>query len=254
MKPNKTLGQNFLICKNIVEDIIKSAELKPSDFVLEIGPGKGALTEALIKAVPNGKVIAIEKDYRMVEFLKEKFSGAKNLEIVSGDVLEFFAASFKLRASSYKVVANIPYYLTSHLIRTLLETKLQPELMVLMVQKEVAERVVVKDGKESLLSISVKAYGEPKIIKKVPASCFYPKPNVDSAVLKISGINKKNFSKITEKEFFETLKRGFAHKRKLLASNLGAPKDVFEKCGLLVNTRAEKLSPKDWFCVVQCLK
>lgn len=250
MKPNKTLGQNFLICKNIVEDIIKSAEIKPSDFILEVGPGKGALTEALVKAAPKGKVVATEKDPRMVEFLKEQFSTAKNLEIIEGDILEMFPSS-ELKTQNYKVVANIPYYLTSHLIRVFLEAKKQPELMVLMVQKEVAERVVAKDGKESLLSISVKAYGEPKITKKVPASCFYPKPNVDSAVLKISGINKKNFGKTTEKDFFETLKRGFAHKRKLLASNLSAPKDIFEKCGLPTNIRAEKLSPKDWFCIVQ---
>jgi len=250
MNPNKLLGQNFLICKNFVADIVKSAELLPTDFVLEIGPGKGILTEALVEAVPKGKVLAIEKDPRMVEFLKEKFNGVKNLEIIEGDILEL-AEKIKL-PKGYKIVANIPYYITSHLLRVFLERTAQPEVMVLMVQKEVAERILARDKKESILSISVKVYGEPKIIKKVPATCFFPKPNVDSAILKISKINKTFFKKIKEEAFFEIVKRGFSQKRKLLKNNLDLPSAVMlVKCGIAEKARAENLSVENWGCLAK---
>lgn len=246
MKANKLLGQNFLICKNIVADIIKSADIKPTDFILEVGPGKGSLTEALIRAVPQGKVLAVEKDPRMVNFLKEKFSGVKNLEIILGDIRFLYPKSYILYPK-YKVVANIPYYLTSHLIRGFLESEHQPDLMVLMVQKEVADRILARDGKESLLSISVKVYGEPQIIKKVPASCFSPKPRVDSALIKISNISKKFFNDFSEESFFKIAKMGFGQKRKLLKNNLGLSG---AKCltarGVPENARAENLAIKDW--------
>ncbi len=253
MRPNKLLGQNFLTCNNIVTDIIKAAELKPTDFVLEVGPGKGILTEALVKAVPRGKVLAIEKDPRMVNLLREKFANIKNLEIIEGDILAHLpTVNSQLTAKKYKVVANIPYYITSYLLRTFLETKDQPELMVLMVQKEVAERILARDGKESLLSISVKVYGEPKIIKKVPASCFYPKPKVDSAILKISDISKRFFKTVNEKEFFKLVKKGFSQKRKLLKNNLGLSETQgLIECGATEKARAEDLSIKNWGCLAQ---
>lgn len=250
MKPNKTLGQNFLICQNFVTDIIKSAELSPTDFVLEVGPGKGILTEALIKAVPDGKVLAIEKDPRMVEFLKEKFADVKNLEIILGDALDLAPSVKKqLLNNDYKIVANIPYYITSHFLRNYLESKKQPTTIVLMIQKEVAERIVAKDKKESILSMSVKIFGTPKIIKKVPASCFYPEPKIDSAILKVSSISKSSLKNITEKYFFEIVKMGFSQKRKTIKNNMGKKADRLSLCKIGEKLRAEDLTLENWLCL-----
>ena len=259
MKPNKFLGQNFLNSKKIIADIIKAADLKLDDIVLEVGPGKGILTEALLEAVPKGRVIAIEKDERLVEFLKEKFSGAKNLEIINGDILKFNSNKLKANeAKGYKIVANIPYYITSHFLRKFLEGPsigsgfIQPSRMVLMLQKEVAERITARDKKESILSISVKAYGEPKIIKKVPARYFSPAPKVDSAILLIDNISKDFFKNIDEKKFFEIVKRGFSQKRKMLKNNLKLLNtECSTKCGVKENARAENLSVENWRCLTQ---
>lgn len=252
MKPNKFLGQNFLVSKSIVNDIIKAADLKPGDVVLEVGPGKGILTEALLEAVPRGKVIAVEKDARLVEFLEEKFSSAKNLEIINEDILKSQISN--LKSQKYKIVANIPYYITSHFSRKFLEnppTGGQPSKMVLMVQKEVGERIAgCSKKKESILSISVKVYGEPKIIKKVPASYFHPKPKVDSVILLIDNISKDFFKNIDEKSFFDLVKRGFSQKRKLLKNNLKMlDTECLIKCGIVEKARAEELSTDDWKCL-----
>jgi len=152
----------------------------------------------------------------------------------------------------YKIIANIPYYITSHLLRTFLESDCQPSLMVLMVQKEVAERIVGK--RESLLSISVKTYGRPEIIRKVPAGYFSPAPKVDSAVIKISGISKNFFQDIGEKKFFETVKKGFSQKRKMLINNLKAQKDDFTACNIDEKARAENLSLEQWKCLTVNVK
>ena len=155
----------------------------------------------------------------------------------------------------YKIIANIPYYITSRFLRTFLESDCQPSLMVLMVQKEVAERIVAKGklarrrGGESLLSISVKTYGRPEIIRKVPAGYFSPAPKVDSAVIKISGISKNFFQDIGEKKFFETVKKGFSQKRKMLINNLKAKKDDFTACNIDEKARAENLSLEQWKCL-----
>ncbi len=268
-KPIKHLGQNFLTSKKIIEDIIRAADLSPDDVVLEVGPGKGILTEAILKKIPRGKLIAVEKDKRLVEFLREKFKNVPNLELVEGDILKFDANKLKANeAKSYKIVANIPYYITSRFLRKFLESDYQSSRMVLMLQKEVAERIAGKGpslGKESILSISVKAYGEPKIIKKVPAEFFSPKPKVDSAILLINNISKDFFTKnkLDEKKFFELARLGFSHKRKLLKSNLknvshlvanmANIEGVFEKCGILQNARAEDLKLEDWRCFAKGL-
>jgi len=272
------LGQNFLKSKAIINEIVKAAEIKKSDTVLEIGPGKGILTEALIKNA--GVVIAVEKDYDLVEHLREKFKEVKNLKLVHGDILKFeklsgFARSRKAKEiGNYKIVANIPYYITSHFLRKFLQTQHQPSMMVLMLQKEVAERITAKNGKESILSISVKAYGQPKIIKNVPAKYFSPKPKVDSVIIKIEKISKEFFKEIdptspplrqgfagrarlrraSEKEFFELVKKGFSSKRKMLKNNLGISGEILKKCGINEKIRAEKLSLEDWKCLYKIIR
>ncbi len=275
IKPNKFLGQNFLKSKKIAEEIIKAADLSLDDVVLEVGPGKGFLTEELIKT--GAKIIAVEKDKNLAEFLKEKFTGVKNLEIINADILKFKSANWRIK---FKIVANIPYYITSHFLRKFLESDPpaggQPSLMVLMLQKEVAERIVSK--KESLLSISVKVYGSPKIIRRVKAGNFEPKPKVDSAILKISDISKNFFEELRirksvsfitdnkgndtetrfpdslEKNFFSVVKNGFSSKRKQLKNNLKLL-DIgsLTKCGISEKARAEDLSPENWKCLYQNL-
>jgi len=251
-KPKKSLGQNFLKSEKIAQEIVEAGEVCSEDIVLEVGPGEGILTAELLKKAK--KVIAVEKDEQLAEFLKIKFiNEIKNgkLEIISDDILKLDFNN-KLFAKSYKLIANIPYYITSHLLRTFLESDYQPSLMVLMVQKEVAERIV--GTKESILSISVKAYGEPEIIRKVPASYFSPAPKVDSAVIKISNISKIFFKDISENKFFETVKKGFSQKRKMLINNLKTNKDVFKACNIAEKARAEDVSLDQWKCLTFNIK
>jgi len=282
MKPKKSLGQNFLKSEKIAEEIVSAGEVGPNDVVLEVGPGKGILTEKLLEKAK--KVIAVEKDEQLAEFLKEKFKNNPKLEIIRGDILKFSPMSRRdLDIGRYKIIANIPYYITSHLLRTFLESDYQPSLMVLMVQKEVAERIVgakrkakrnfsrftlprsgagsdasqnfvLPSSKESLLSISVKAYGRPEIIRYAPAGYFSPAPKIDSAVIKISGISKKFFQDIGEQKFFETVKKGFSQKRKMLINNLKVKKDDFTACNIDEKARAENLSLEQWKCLTVNVK
>jgi 16S rRNA (adenine1518-N6/adenine1519-N6)-dimethyltransferase len=245
----KSLGQNWLKSEAIAKLIVATAELKAGETVLEIGPGTGALTEHLLAT--GAKVIAIEKDDRAIELLKNKFSqemNAGNFTLLHGDVLEL--NTLTNLAEKYKLVANIPYYLTGQILRNFLSNEKQPERMVLMLQNEVAKRIVARDGKESLLSISVKAYGAAKYIKKVPAKYFSPAPKVDSAVLLISEISKNNFVNQTEEEkFFELVKRGFASKRKMLRNHLGVSEEGMKQCKIEPTTRAEELHLDNWLCL-----
>ncbi len=261
MRAKKSLGQNFLTSKAILRDIIKASDLSNEDTVLEIGPGKGFLTEELLKN--SLQVLAIEKDDRLIELLEEKFKKeikSKKLILIHGDVLGFQPQKYKLTSLNYKIIANIPYYLTGQIFRLFLESDNQPSKIVLMVQKEVADRIIARDGKESILSMSVKAYGTPFYVKKVSARYFSPKPKVDSAVILINNISKDTFkNKSDEQEFFKLMKTGFSHKRKTLLNNLS---DFYEKqkttealnnCDISLKERAEKLNTKDWMCLLKHL-
>ncbi len=268
MKAKKSLGQNFLNSKTVARDIVRAAELTPTDTVLEIGPGKGFLTGALLAS--GAHIIAVEKDDRMIPILSEKFAieiAENRFTLIHGDIVEITASIGKGSALGsikadplpmltlpvgYKLVANIPYYITGHILRAFLEARLKPERIILMLQKEVADRIVARDKKESILSIAIKAYGTPRIVKKVPARYFTPAPNVDSAVLAITNISNKNFPNTAfEKRFFEIMKAGFAHKRKQLTGNL---KDIFgehtrvllEQAGIHQNARAEDITLEKW--------
>lgn len=252
----KSLGQNFLNSKTVARDIVRASDLSQKDTVLEIGPGKGFLTSELLAT--GASVIAIEKDDRMIPVLEDKFSEEimrKKFTLIHGDIIEALEKQTLKLPPSYKLVANIPYYLTGQIIRIFLEAKEKPERMILMVQKEVATRIVARDKKESILSVAVKAYGTPKLIKKVPARYFTPAPKVDSAILSIENISNKNFlEKNSEKRFFEIVRTGFAHKRKLLSGNL---KELFgektfetlEKANISPNARAENLSLGQWLAI-----
>lgn len=258
MKAKKSLGQNFLKSPAVVRKMVETAEVSTTDTVLEIGPGKGALTQVLLET--GARVIAVEKDTDMMPILEEKFADQlknKQLTIVNQDINDFSLKELYQDSARYKIVANIPYYITGEIMRTFLESAHQPTSMTLMVQKEVAQRIVARDGKESILSMSVKSYGVPKYVQKVPAILFNPTPKVDSAVLHIADISKDFFTKyaITEEQFFKVLKQGFAQKRKKLTNNLKSlvtPKQGFgvtellEQIDVEPKARAETLTLEQW--------
>lgn len=249
----KSLGQNFLHAPNVISAMVHASGITKDSLVLEVGPGKGALTSKLVET--GAKVIAIEKDDRAIPFLNEKFSNeVKNgqLTIIHGDILEYNENLLE----KYTLIANIPYYITGEFIRKFSESQNAPQKMVIMVQKEVAKRIV--DEKESILSISVKAYGNPKYICSVPRKFFRPIPNVDSAVISIENISKNFFieSKIDEKYFFEVVKIGFAHKRKVVIKNLQEKIDknslisLWEKENWSKDLRAENITLEMWKKIV----
>ncbi len=258
IKAKKSLGQNWLKSETAIKEIIKAADLKEGEQVLEIGPGRGSLTKALIEA--GAKVLAIEKDDDLIDELLEEFADEindKKLFIARGDILTVNASKLFVQ-ENYKLVANIPYYITGQVIRKFLSEEInQPSRLVLMVQKEVARRILANDKRESLLSISVKAYGIPKYIKTVPAGAFEPKPKIDSAILLIENISRKFFEDISagseqsqgEEKFFRVLKKGFSQKRKLLKSNLEVDEKILLACDIPAKARAENLSLADWKCL-----
>ena len=257
MRAKKSLGQNFLTSRGVARDIVVAAQITPDDVVLEIGPGKGFLTEGLLQKAK--KVIAVEKDERMVEYLKDKFrEEIRNgkLELIHQDILSFDISRSTLHTLRFTLVANIPYYITGQFLRKFLSGPVQPSKMVILLQKEVVKRIMANDGKESILSISVKAYGRPKNIGKVSKENFSPRPKVDSAILLIDNISRDFFKEIDEKRFFEIVKAGFAHKRKILtrniehlAKNKEQIEEVFKNCGIPPKARAEDLKIEQWKCL-----
>lgn len=260
MKTKKSLGQYFLKSRRALATIIEAANLNARDTVLEIGPGTGTLTEKLLAT--SCQVLAVEKDDDLYGLLKNKFKKeilSGQLKLVHDDILNFEPRSHNLEASSYKLISNIPYNITGAILKKFLEADHQPERIVLLVQKEVAERIVGKLGslaskleKESVLSISVKVYGTPKYVETVKAGSFAPMPKVDSSIITIENISKKYFHGFAEHEFFKILKTGFKSKRKKLSSNLSTilPKnevwEVFQKLKLNDNLRAEDVNIETW--------
>lgn len=223
------------------------------DTILEIGPGKGILTKALLKT--GARVITLEKDRRLIPELQQKFSSeiaSGSLSLICADILLTDLTDLKLEARSYKLVANIPYYITGKIFRKFLETEIQPSLMVLLVQKEVAERIIARDSKESLLSISIKSYGEPRYVETVKAGNFSPIPSVDSAILAIENISRSLFADISEKNYFAFLKVAFKQRRKKLAGQLRVYADIKEiertlkEIRIRPDTRAEDVPAKLW--------
>ena len=230
----KSLGQHFLTDHSAHETIVAAAEIVPGDLVLEIGPGSGLLTDHLLNT--GARVIAVEKDREFARQLKEKYKDNKNIEIIEHDVL-----SYKLKAINYKLVGNIPYYLTSHLIRTVLQEWPQPKLIVLMVQKEVAKRMTAHPPEMSMLAVLVQLYTTPTIIKIVKAGSFHPRPKVDSAIVRLTPSEKRQAK---SEKLLEIAAQGFKHPRKKLGNNL--PKELLEASRIDPNRRAETLTIDEW--------
>lgn len=251
LRIKKSLGQNFLVDEQVMSAMIESADLDKTDQVLEIGPGLGFLTDKILER--SSRIIAIEKDKWLYRILSQKFK-QDNIKFINGDVFAVNLAKHKLDDLKYKIVSNIPYYLTSKLIRYFLEYKIRPSVMVILVQKEVAHRVVAPEGKHSLLSLSVQYYGRPEIIMDVQSSSFFPSPDISSAILKIKVFNKPLFKDINVKLFFWMLKIAFSSRRKQLhnnlASGLQADSNVIKQ--ILTDTeldpiiRAQDLSLDNW--------
>ena len=258
IQPKKSLGQNFLVDQRALERIVEAAELGPEDIVLEIGPGLGALTRLL--AAEAGRVVAVELDQRLVEALKQTATAKAdlpNVEIIHGDILELNLADLLEQQRDnfqYKVVANLPYYITSAIIRHLLTAEVRPKLMVVTVQLEVARRITAEPGEMSLLAVSVQFYGRPRIVARIKAGAFYPSPQVDSAVIRIDLDDYPVVEVDDVDSFFEVVRAGFAQRRKqlrnALAAGLALPASeaaqVLNRAGVNPRRRAQTLSLEEW--------
>ena len=258
----KSLGQHFLTSPVVPGWMCDAASITSADTVLEIGPGTGVLTKELLKC--GATVIALEADIRAIEVLTESFSQeitAKKLRIEHIDVRTLDLATISgISDHSFKVVANIPYYLSGFLFRLFLESSIQPTDLVYLVQKEVAKRITTsleRGEKESLLSLSIKVYGTPKYIKTVSSGHFTPPPKIDSGIIAITGIQRENFKNIEESLFFSILHLGFGQKRKQLLGNLSKEYDreelinIFSTVDIPISVRAEDVPLEKWLTLVK---
>jgi len=254
-RPKKYLGQNFLVDKNILQKIIQVADIKKTDNILEVGPGKGVLTVELCGRAHC--VLAVEKDKELIHCLEDQ--KLPKLQLLAADIMKVDDSTIRaaFKGKSYRVIANLPYNITSQFLKAFLERDYAPESMLLMLQKEVAERICSKNGENSVLSLSVQFFAEPKIRFLVKKNSFFPRPKVESAIIEIKNIRKDRF-KVEAEKFFEVVKLGFSQKRKQLKNNL---KDFGEnvvqqslvEMGYKANARAEELSLGDWVTLVQLL-
>lgn len=251
IRPKKSLGQNFLIEPSGLRKVLSAAELQGDEQVLEIGAGLGSLTVLL--AQNAREVIAIEIDQTLFPALQEAISQYKNVKTIHGDILDLDLTNL-LNDEPFVVVANIPYYITSAIIRKLLEAQKRPTHMVLTIQKEVAERIIARDGKMSLLALSVQIYGKPELVATIPAGAFYPAPDVDSAVLKLSLYERALIEDANSDIFFKLATAGFSQKRKTLRNSLAAglgistqkSEALLAKAQIQPTRRAETLNLQEW--------
>lgn len=251
LRPKKSLGQNFLMDEGALAKVVAAAELNADDIVLEIGPGLGSLTRHLAKAAQ--RVIAVELDQTLLPALEYVLAGYHNVQIIHGDILQLPTSSLQL-PNTYKVVANIPYYITSAVIRRLLEAEPRPSRMVLTVQREVAERMCAAPDDMSLLAVSVQFYSQPTIAARISAGAFYPRPDVDSAVVRLDVRPAPAVAVEDVNHFFRVVKAGFSQKRKQLRNALSgglrldnkAVDDVLAQAGIDPKRRAETLTLDEW--------
>ncbi|PKM88266.1 ribosomal RNA small subunit methyltransferase A [Candidatus Falkowbacteria bacterium HGW-Falkowbacteria-2] len=263
IKPARSKGQNFLINDGIYKAIIKASDLKPEETVVEVGPGLGFLTAELARAAK--RVIAVELDDKLAGILTIAIDSqdVENVEIVNQDILRFNPSDYLADNEDYRVVANLPYNITSIFLRTFLSSARPPRSLVLMLQKEVAERIVTAEPDMSLLSLSIHYYGKPEIIRTVPATDFWPAPAVDSAILRFDYERPTPTTASIEedKNFFRIARIGFAAKRKMLKNNLvgglkisaESVEKAFQKADIPAKARAEALSVEEWRRLVAAL-
>lgn len=245
---NKDLGQHFLIDEKSLEAIVDAADIHENERVVEVGPGMGILTKELCKQAKE--VVAVELDRSMIAIVKTSCIKHSNLRVENVDILKYNTDGL----GEYKVVANLPYYITSAVIRLFLEASNKPEEMVILIQREVAERICAKPSRMSILAVSVQFYGNPSIVEIVPRTAFFPAPKVDSAILKIR-VYKKPLFDVDNKLFFRIVKAGFHEKRKQLINSLSGglvlEKDIIENmlkiAGVAPTARAESLAMIDWY-------
>jgi len=258
-KPKKRLGQHFLIDEAVLERILSAAELSPGDIVVEIGPGLGVLTEGLARR--GARVIAVELDSKLVALLKKRLATFPDVKVVRADILKVTPRQLlqnNLTASElaqgYKVIANLPYYITSPVLRHFLEAQLRPSEMVVMVQKEVGEAIAAIPGKMSLLSVKTQFYSKPVIISYVPAASFYPPPKVDSVILRLDVYSRPPIEVSDVAGFFDIVIHGFSSPRKQLRNSLAHSLEMpssqvaslLEKAGIEGKRRAETLNLEEW--------
>ncbi len=251
IRPKKSLGQNFLHDPHALEKIIAAAELSSDATVLEIGAGAGSLTRHLAQVA--ARVVAVELDDRLIPLLREEFADFPQVTIVHGDILALDIGDLTGEAA-YTVVANLPYYITSAILRRLLSQKPRPRRLVLTVQKEVAERITARPGNMSILAVSVQFYGQAEIVLRLKPGAFWPRPEVESAVVRIDVFPKPRVDVPDEKLFFRIVRVGFSQKRKQLRNTLSAGLQLskaqadalLEQCGIAPQRRAETLSVEEW--------
>ena len=248
----KSLGQHFLFDTKVRDAIVKAAQLKSDDLVLEVGPGKGFLTKELIKNC--GEVIAVEIDVRLVKVLEQLHTTSRNFKIVLGDIRDMDLHSLIPENTKYKVVANLPYYAASRIIRQFLEIEHKPSSLTVMVQLEVANQMIASPGQMGMLSVAIQLYGNPKIVKQVRPSSFKPKPKVSSAVVNIQIYQEFEVEILSVKHFFKVVRGGFSAPRKQLRNSLSKGLNItpqnaeryLDKCEIDPSRRPQTLSLKEW--------
>jgi len=257
LRAARGLGQHFLLDSGVLDVVVSAAELRPEDVVVEVGPGLGILTSVLVKRVE--RVVAVEVDPRLADALRLRFADARRLTLVNADILDLDTARLladngKGAATAYKVVANLPYYVGSAVIRHFLESSRRPGLMVVMVQKEVAESIAAGPGEMSILGVSVQLYARPTVVTFVRAESFYPRPKVDSAVLRLDVYQQPALELEDRAAFFEVVRAGFSAPRKQLRNSLAVGlrrpaaefADLLEEIGIDPHRRPETLSLQEW--------
>ena len=253
--PKKSLGQHWLRDREVLAHIVDCAELTPDDTVLEIGPGLGTLTSELLRRV--GKVVAVEFDEDLARKLPAQFPG-KNLKVIQSDILSFDLSHLP---AGYKVAANVPYYITSKIVQMLMTARNRPSIVVLLVQKEVAERLAAKPGAMSVLAISAQVFADVTLGDIVPAELFTPPPKVDSRVVILKTRSQPLLETVSEQDFFRIVKAGFSSPRKKLYANLSAAlqrkkpevKVMLARSGIDPDVRAEALSVAQWISLAKCV-
>ena len=253
--PKKSLGQNFLFDTHLLGQIVAAADITATDHVLEIGPGLGALTRELAKSAES--VTAVELDNRLMPILRYELAPFRNIQLVHGDILKVDPSAFF--DHPYAVVANVPYYITGAILRHLTSAPLKPNRMVMTMQKEVAERLCAKPGKMSLLAVGVQFYGQPRIVQTIPAGAFWPRPKIDSAVVRVD--ISADAPPINEKALFKVAKVGFSQKRKQLKNNLRGinltPDQIstaFAQADIDSTRRAQTLSIAEWIILTKAIE